>query len=514
MSDERSPSAPTNAGRGGLAIAGAKAYFILIGFVQQTLLGRLLGADGYGAYSSVMAIANVADNVVISSSIQGTSRTVAEARDGEVDGAHRRALRVHAALAIPIAGLFAIFAPMIARASGAPHVALHARVASLIVLGYCLYTPFVGALNGRRRFVAQAGLDVGYATLRTATMLGGAYLFAARQAAPLGAVSGFALAALSIVPVAALVVGVGRRGPGGPPLSAYLKLLWPLALGQLFLNMLMQSDITLLRYFASERAASDGLVDAAAALAADRTVGIYRACQLFAFLPYQLLLSVTFILFPLLAKAHADGDDAAVRAYVRTGVRLSLVLAGAMVAVIAGLGPLLLSLAFKPEIAEPGGRCLRVLALGQGAFALYGIFATVLSSLHRERWSMALNAVATALVVLAAWTIVPGADQGAALAERAALATSCALLVAALMGALAVRRVAGALASPWTVARVLAAGGLAAVIPIALGWQGKLAALALAAVVGAAYFALLAATRELGRDDLELVLRVARRKKG
>ncbi len=513
MSDDEPPAAPTHAGRGGLAIAGAKAYFILIGFVQQTLLGRLLGADGYGAYSSVMAIANVADNVVISSSIQGTSRTVAEASAGEVDGAHRRALSIHAALALPIAGLFAIFAPMIARASGAPHVAFHARVAALIVLGYCLYTPLVGALNGRRRFVAQAALDVGYATLRTVTMLGGAYLFAARQAAPLGAVSGFALAAVSIVPIAALVVGVGRRGPGGPSLSDYLKLLWPLALGQLFLNMLMQSDITLLRYFASERAASDGLAGTAAALAADRTVGIYRACQLFAFLPYQLLLSVTFILFPLLAKAHADGNDEAVKTYVRTGVRLSLVLAGAMVAVIAGLGPLLLSLTFKPEIAEPGGRCLRVLALGQGAFALYGIFATVLSSLHKERWSMALNGVATAMVAAAAWGLVPGAAQGSPLAERAALATSCALLTAALLGAVAVRRVAGALVSPWTLARVLVAGAAAAALPVALGYGGKLVTIALAAAVGFVYFIALIVTRELGRDDLELVLRVARRKR-
>ncbi len=513
MSDDKPGDAPASAGRGGLAIAGAKAYFILIGFVQQTLLGRLLGADGYGAYSSVMAIANVADNVVISSSIQGTSRTVAEASSGELDGAQRRTLSIHAALALPIAGLFAVFAPMVARASGAPHVAAHARVAALIVFGYCLYTPLVGALNGRRRFLAQAALDVGYATLRTVTMLGGAYLFASSGAAPLGAVSGFALAALSIVPIAAAVAGLGRRGPGGPALSEYLRLLWPLALAQLFLNMLMQSDITLLRYFASERAAADGLLGVEAALAADRTVGVYRACQLFAFLPYQLLLSVTFILFPLLARAHADGDAEAVKTYVRTGLRLSLVIGGAMVAVIAGLGPLLLSLAFKPEIAEPGGRCLRVLALGQGAFALYGVFATVLSSLHRERWSMALNAVATGLVVAASWAIVPGAGQGAALAERAAWATSAALLVAAASGAVAVWRVAGALVSPWTLARVLLAGGLAGAIPAALGWQGKIVALALAAIVGAAYLAALVVTRELGRAALELVLRVARRRR-
>ena len=56
----------------------------------------MLGAEGYGAFSRVLAIANVADNVVITSSIQGTCRTVAEATHEEEAGAQRGALRIHA----------------------------------------------------------------------------------------------------------------------------------------------------------------------------------------------------------------------------------------------------------------------------------------------------------------------------------------------------------------------------------------------------------------------------------
>lgn len=502
-----------SAGRGGLAIAAAKAYFILIGFVQKTLLTRVLGAEGYGAFSSVMAIANVADNMVITSSIQGTSRTVAEAKPDEVAGAQRGTLKLHAALALPIAGIFFLVAPLVGTLSGAPHVAPHLRVASLIVLGYALYTPLVGTLNGRRRFVAQAGLDVTYATMRTALMIGGGVLLA-RQAMPaMGAIGGFALSALLIVPIAAFVAGIGKKGPGAPPLGAYLWLIAPLAVGQFFLNTLMQSDITLLRWFASQAATGAGLVGAEAAEAADRTVGVYSACQLFAFLPYQLLLSVTFILFPMLAKAHGEGDEEAVRSYVRTGIRLSLILTGAMVAVLCGLGPGLLSLAFRPEIAEPGGRTLRILALGQGAFAVYGITATVLSSLHRERWTMALNFVATLLVAGAAFAIVPGAALGAAMAERTAMATSVALFAAAGIGGLCVKRLTGALVGPLTVVRVLVALGAAAALPMLLPLHGKLVTLAMSAVVGAVYLVVLLVTGELGKADLAMVMRVVGRKK-
>ena len=47
------------AGRGGLAVAGAKVWFILVGLVQQTLLPYIIGLDGYGAFSTVLAVASL-----------------------------------------------------------------------------------------------------------------------------------------------------------------------------------------------------------------------------------------------------------------------------------------------------------------------------------------------------------------------------------------------------------------------------------------------------------------------
>lgn len=36
-------------------------------------------------------------------------------------------------------------------------------------------------------------------------------------------------------------------------------------------------------------------------------VGVYKAAQTFAFLPYQLLLSVTFVVFPIVNRATLEG---------------------------------------------------------------------------------------------------------------------------------------------------------------------------------------------------------------
>ncbi|MFO0662255.1 MAG: oligosaccharide flippase family protein [Polyangiaceae bacterium] len=491
------------AGRGGLAVAAAKIYFIIVGLVQQTLLARILGAEGYGALSRVLAFANVANNVVITSGVQGASRTVAAASAGQDAVAQRGVLKIHLGMALPLGALFFVIAPEIARRVGAEHVITPIRMMSLVVLGYTIYSPLIGALNGHRRFVAQASLDALYATLRTIGLIGGGWLMTKQGNGPMGSIAGFVVAALVIVPIAASVSGVGASGEAGKPkLSAYLVFIGPLALGQFFLNALMQSDIILLGYFAGQ---------AGDTAAADTQVAIYRACQLFSFLPYQLLVSITFILFPMLAKAQADGDSAAIATYVRTGMRLAMLFGGAMIAVIVGLAPQVLHLTFKPEIAEPGGETLRMLSLGQGAFALLGIEAAVLSSLRREVWTMVLNAVATAMVAVICFVIVPGELIHGPMTLRVAIATSTALFGALTIGSILVKRAAGALVAPLSALRIGAAFALSAVAGSFLPNLGKVVTLVEAAAVGVVYLVLLVVSGEIGKDDLAMIKRVAKR---
>jgi stage V sporulation protein B len=406
-------------------------------------------------------------------------------------------------------GFFFSAAP-VGRLVGAPHIVPALEALSLVFFLYGLYTPLVGALNGNKRFVAQAGLDVLAATLRTAGLIAGAY-FWARGAGALsgvaGASYGFVASAAAVLGVALFLVGVGRRGRGGPDVGAYLAFIAPLLLGQVLLNLLLQADLTLLRRFAAEAALDAGLP----LTAADPLVGAYRATQLYCFLPYQLLLAITFILFPMLAAARRDGDRAAVARYVTTGTRLALLLMGAMVSVTAGLPGPLIALVFGSDAARLGTPAMQLLSLGFGAFALFGIFVTVLNSLKYERASALVTATAFALVVVLCFARVRGQPFGPDLLERTALATSIGLGVATLAAAGIVRRAAGAVVAPLSVVRVLGcmalAIGFARIVPV----QGKLATLGASAAVGAVYVALLVLSRELGRDDWALARRILAR---
>lgn len=514
---DAAPNDGERAGRGGLFVLGAKVFFILMGFVQQSLLQRTIGLADYGTLARVLSPANIVNNVVVQGSIQGVSRRVAPVRD-HFGGELRAALRVHVPLAFAVAAVFFLFAWPIAAFQDAPYILTPLRVMAVVSLAYGLYAPLIGALNGRTKFGRQAMLDVVFATLRTAGLVGLGWAFVRRgNSGALGATIGFGLAAALIVPIAArwAFQGIGATGGVRAPISklaarTYLAQLAPLAVAQLLVNALMQVDLILVGRFLAQGAVASGLSGDAARIGADEWVGVYRACQLFAFLPYQLVLSVAQVLFPMVAKAHSEGDREQVRRIVARGMRIAALLAGGFVAVVAALPSTLLHFAYDTVVSTRGGPALRILALGQGAFALLGVASAVLISLGREKASALLNGAALLFVAAACFALVSGAPFGAAQIEGAALATSIGLLAALTMAGLFLARVAGAFAPALTLVRVSAMVALCTFGGSYLPMLDRKVAPLAAAGVFFVYLAGLVLLREVRGEDLKSIVQVVR----
>lgn len=517
--------AAQRAGRGGLAVLFAKVFFILSGFVQQPLLQLAIGRADYGALSRVLAPSNVFNNVIVASSTQGVSRTVAAAGAHERE-ALRATLRVHLVVGLAGAALLLAVAPLVAWFQHAREVLAPLMVMAAVLAIYGVYAPLVGYLNGRAQFTRQATLDVVAATLRTTFLLGVGWLFARHAGAlattlgtspgVLGATVGATVAALGVFFVALRWTGTGEatggtRPDGVPAARAYLALIAPIMLAQLFTNGLMQADIFLLGRYLSLSAAAEGVVDPART--ANEWVAVYRACQLFAFLPYQLLFSVTQVLFPMLAKARATEGPERVAELVRRGCRIGAIVCGLLVVIVLSMPGSLLALAYGAEVAARGAPTLRVLALGQAAFAMLGLSTTVLVSLGKERTAMGVTAVALTLLSGACATFAPGAAFGGPQLAATATAATLALTASLVVGATMVRRAARAFVPLKTALRVglVVAGAFAlgAVMPV----TGRLLTPVVAAVVGLGYLAALVVTGELGKDDLALVVAIARRRK-
>lgn len=538
MTSERAAGAAEDeqkqAGRGGLAVLAAKVYFILSGLVQQSLLPDAIGRADYGALARVFAVSNVFNNVIVASSTQGVSRTVAGAGAHERE-ALRATLRVHVGVAALATGLLLLAAPLVASLQGAPEILAPLVVIAGVLAAYGVYAPLVGYINGRRMFAKQAGLDIVAATLRTAGMVGLGFFFAsrARELASalgtlpgmLGATVGAVLASLGILLLALRVTGTGKsydaaaRPPSVPTLRSYMRLIASVMVAQLFVNGLMQADIFLLGRYLSLAAAeapspmTPGGIVADASQAANEWVAVYRACQLFAFLPYQLLFAVTQVLFPMLARAKKEDGDARVAELVSRGTRIGAIVCGLMVSVIVAIPESLIRLAYDAEMSAAGGPALRVLVLGQAAFAMLGLATTILVSLGRERDAVALTAIALALLVTACVLLIPSAAFGRLQVMAAATAAACALGVSLLFGVVSARRAAGAFIPLKTALRVGLCVAASAALGLYLPRFGKALTLVVAPAIALAYVAALVATRELGKGDVAMVLAIARPKK-
>lgn len=504
------------AGKGGLAVLFAKGYFIAIGLVQQALLPVVIGMAGYGALSRVLAVSNIFNNVVVASSIQGVSREVA--RSGvHGESRFRAALRVHGTLAIALAILFAALSPLVAAFEHASEMVPPLLVMSIVLGVYGFYAPLVGYLNGRGLFVKQASLDVLAATLRTAGFLAvGALFLRAGKAGSLGSTVGAAAAATTILLVALSWTRNARAAdapePGNPfSKGTYLRGLLPVILAQLFTNALMQADILLLGRFLSLGAATSGSSSPAAA--ANEWVGVYRACQLFAFLPYQLLFSITSVLFPMLAKTKAERGDDAVRELVSKGTRLGLLVCGLLLSAVVFLPESLIRFAFNPHVAARGASTLRVLAIGQGAFAMIGLGTTVLVSLGKEVVALMVTVSTLVLICGACFIGLPGVDFGAPQLERTALLTTGALACGLAIAWRSVVHVVGAFLPFRSFVRVAVGIALLLAVGRMLPSLGRIATIGGSVAALALYILWLFVSREIGSADVAWVKSLAARKR-
>jgi O-antigen/teichoic acid export membrane protein len=472
-SEREAVAARGDLGRGFVYVTGAKLYFLVTATFTSLAFPRLFGDPvPFGRYRVVTGVLNVVTMVVITATIQATSRLAAAA------GSDLRAVRT-AALAVQAAIFGTVFVAMFALADviaggwlGDVELGTPLRVASLVVAAYAAYAVLVGLLNGRKRFGAQAGLDVTFSTLKTGLMIA-AVVATASAAWAFGA---FAFSAFAVLGVA---VVVARLPTGGArqarlPVREYLRYLLPLAGYALVLNLLLQADVIALKAFATGPDV-EGL--ATAADRASALAGIYGAARNVALLPYQAVISLAFIVFPVVSRSSSEGDERATAAATGGAMRLAAVLCFAAVALLGAAPREVLALLYGGAYAEASPVLVMLLAGGALAALMYVGNAVLASSGHPG--VSTAGGVAAVVVQLAALALmVPAASDAAGAFVGAALATLLGTSCGAGLTVALLRRVAPGARWGWTAAMSVAAAaaGVASSWPAAgLPWPARCA---------------------------------------
>jgi stage V sporulation protein B len=529
-SSEQRASEATQAGRGVLLIAIAKFYFMIAGFLIEVRLPAILARTVFGAYKVVTATVSPFNNVLVTGTIQAVSRFTAQRPDHAL-AVERAGLKMHLFVGLPISLAFIGLSPLTARLMHDPGKSGPLMLAGLIMLGYSFYAVFVGTANGRREFHKQAGLDITMATLRAVGILG----LASAGFGVYGALSGWVGATAVILLLSTVVVGLPgarRVGEVDQPLRPLIGFFVSIAVYLILMNLIMVVDTILLKRLSTEwfvpnrGAALATLGDLAPtwlrqsfaavepATMADAQVGYYGAVQNLARLPYQAIIAVTFVIFPMVSRSTFDGDRDSTARYVGTTMRYSLLFCTA-IAVVFAANPLeLLDLPYDRDYAVVGAPALQALALGTVAFSVFAIAGTILNGAGLTREAIATAAVTLVAAVVANWMAIPRFAPGQSLLLACSVATSGAMLLGAALGGFILHRRLGAFIPGLSLLRI----GLAAAVALGVGrlvpFRSPILTLVEAVLVALAFLATLVITRELGRAELDVVLRVVARRRG
>jgi stage V sporulation protein B len=382
------------------------------------------------------------------------------------------------------------------------------RIASVVVFAYSLYAAAVGSLNGRHLFAKQARLDATFSTLRTAGILGGAAL----GLGAIGAVAGFATAAATIVTISLIWIGFGKAGEPGEKIKRrrWLGFMAPIWTYQICLNGILLIDLQVLKRTATEIALASSSAAQAAVDVANQYVGYYRAAQTFAFVPYQLIISMTFIVFPMISKATSTGNQEAAKSTIQHGMRLSLLLLLVVAAPTSGAAEGVMRIAYPSEYLV-GAPALAVLVFGVSAFALFAVAATAISGAGKPTVAAIIAAVSLLTVIVANRVLLLRAGLGERTLEAAATGTSIGMGVALVLSALVLHREFGVFIPvlTWVRASLAALAGFAAAH--AFPHESVLFAILALGAGFAAALGVLVATRELDAEDWRALRRIIRR---
>jgi len=526
---EPTPAAPkgaTGAGRGVLYIAFAKFYFMFAGMVVQFRLPAILSRSAFGSYSIVASIASFVNNVVVTGTIQAVSRFSSQ-QPGKARDVQHAGLRMHVRLGLPIAVGFVAAAPLVAHFLRDDSKTAPLMLAGLIVGGNAFYAVFIGTANGLQQFHKQAGLDITFATIRSAGLLG----MAMAGLGVIGVIGGWVAAVGVILCAAAIWVGLPRTGGAERlPVKPLLQYFASVALYLTLFNALMFADGILIKrfttlYFEEHAPTLAASVEAVVPWAtrasgyhvdpsvlADVQNAYYAAVQNVARLSYQAIIAVTFVVFPLVSRSTFTADRDTTRRYIAVTTRYSLMFAMAIAVVMAANPADVLGLIYAIDYVEHGASAVLPLAFGNVAFSVFAINGTILNSAGYTRAAIATAAITLGLSIVGNWIAIPiAAEQGHVLVV-AATVTGGAMLVGALASGWMLYKKLGAFLPAASLVRIAIATAVALAVGRFLPLHGKLMTLVEAVVVGVTFLVVLVATRELGKRDLDAIKAVRRKR--
>ena len=492
LAEESRPVASTDnvaaiAGRGAIYITAAKIWFIVSGYGITVTLAHLLTIENYGIYRVVINTVSIINAVIVTGTYQTVSKYVSQEPE-KADSIKWKALGLQVYVGGAATLGFFLLAPVVASLLNDPRLTGWLRLASLITLSYSFYSVYTGYFNGKKRFDIQAGLDISYSTLKLVFIV----LLAWLGFGVTGSVGGFALAAASALVISAIIARGGDR-KGDARAGQLLKFQSYLLLFTFVLTLLQRVDLMLIKALSSPDATT-----------ASENAAYYSAAVDIANITYQVIVSVTFVIFPLISQSTFAEDRARTQGYISKTLRYTLMVMALTATLFSSSASGVLRLIYR-DTYQAGSSALRIVAFGMLFFGLLYIVTTIISASGQPGVSLLLGVITLVTSTALNALLIP--SQGLV---GAATATTISMLVGTVLACAYLWRRFRTLMSFTSTLRIAACAGVVYGASLLFSPASKVLVIAQLIGLSVTYVMVLVLSGELGRNDLRLIARVAR----
>jgi stage V sporulation protein B len=451
-------------------------------------LAHLLTDESYGIYRVVINTVSIINAVIVTGTYQTVSKYVSQEPDN-ADSIKWTALRLQAYVGGAATLGFFLLAPVIASLLNDSRLTGWLRLASLITLAYSFYAVYTGYFNGKRNFSVQAGLDMTYSTLKLVFIVSLAWL----GFGVTGSVGGFALAAASVLIVSA-VLARGHDRTSDARVGQLFGFQSYLLLFTFVLTLLQRVDLMLIKALSSPVAKT-----------ASENAGYYSAAIDIANISYQIIVSVTFVIFPLVSQSTFADDRPRTQSYISNTLRYTLMVMALTATLFSSCSSGVLRVIYR-ETYQAGSPALKIVAFGMLFFGLLYVITTIISASGKPRISLLLGVVT--LVLSAGLNAVLIPSHGLV---GAGAATTLSMLIGTGLACWYIWRTFGTLISILSVMRIAASAGAVYGASLLFSPASKILIIAQLIVLSIVYVTVLIISGELGLRDLKLIGRVVRR---
>ena len=491
--EESKPAASSDniaaiAGRGTIYITAAKLWFMVSGYGIAFTLAHLLTDESYGIYRVVINTVSIINAVIVTGTYQTVSKYVSQEPD-KADSIKWKALGLQGYVGGAATLGFVLLAPVVASLLNDPRLTGWLRLASLITLSYSFYAVYTGYFNGKRRFSVQAGLDITYSTLKLVFIVSFAWL----GFGVTGSVSGFSLAAACVLAISAIIARGGDR-KGGVRAGQLFKFQSYVLLFTFVLTLLQRVDLMLIKALSSPNAAT-----------ASENAGYYSAAMDIANITYQIIVSVTFVIFPLVSQSTFADDRRRTQGYISNTLRYTLMVMALTATLFSSCASGVLRVIYR-ETYQAGGPPLRIVAFGMLFFGMLFVITTIVSASGQPKISLLLGVITLVLSAALNALLIPiyglvGAAAATTVSMFAGTALACSYLWKQFRTLMSI---ASAL-------RIATCAGVIYGASLLFSPASKVLVIAQLVVLSVAYVIALIVSGELGREDMRLIARVFRR---